>query len=78
MRKESDSDLATRYPNVNAWVFGGGWIEIGQDHRGGSFARALDEGGQVWEGNRKYRNLEEVGETVPSVVAVDKASAGAV
>jgi len=41
-------------------VFGVGWIEIGQDHRGGSFARALDEGGQVWEGKRKYRRLEEV------------------
>jgi hypothetical protein len=23
-------------------------------------ARALDEGGQVWEGKRKYRSLEEV------------------
>jgi hypothetical protein len=45
---------------VRRWVFGGGWIEIGQDRRDGAFARALDEGGQVWEGKRRYRTLEEV------------------
>jgi hypothetical protein len=40
--------------------FGGGWIEIGQEVRGGSFARALDEGGQVWEGKGKHGSLEDV------------------
>ncbi len=60
MSKESDSDLAVRYPNVNVWVLGGGWVEIGQNHRNGPFARAMDEGGQIWEGKRKYRSLEEV------------------
>lgn len=60
MSKETVLDLAFRYPNVNAWVFGGGWIEIGQDRHGGPFARALDEGGQVWEGKRKYRPLEVI------------------
>ena len=60
MGKQSDPDLATRYPNLNAWVFGGGWIKIGEDHFGEAFARALDEGGQVWEGKRRYGSLEEV------------------
>ena len=59
MRKDTDSDLATCYPNVSAWVFGGGWVEIGHKY-GASMVRALDEGGQVWEGKRKYRSLEEV------------------
>ena len=59
MSKKSVSDLALRYPNVHAWVLGGAWVEVGQDRRHGSFARALDEGGQVWEGERKYRSLEE-------------------
>ena len=27
---------------------------------GASMARALDEGGQVWEGKRKYASLEDV------------------
>ena len=56
----STSDMVVRYPNLSAWVFGGGWIEIGQEVRGGSFARALDEGGQVWEGKGKYSSLEDV------------------
>ena len=49
--KESES-LAARYPNLNAWVRGGGWVEIGYNY-GASMARALDEGGQIWEGKRK-------------------------
>jgi hypothetical protein len=57
--KEPESNLAASYPNLNAWVFGGGWVEIGHNY-GTSMARALDEGGQIWEGNRKYRSLEEV------------------
>lgn len=52
-------DLATRFPNVSFWALGGGWIEIGQDYRGGSYARALDEGGQIWVGKRRYRTLEK-------------------
>ena len=59
MPSGSGSDLAGRYPNLNAWVFGGGWVEIGHNY-GASMARALDEGGQAWEGKRKYRSLEEV------------------
>jgi len=60
MSRKSPLDLAMCYPNVNAWVFGGGWIEIGQGDHGGPFARALDEGGQVWEGKRMYNSLEDV------------------
>ena len=56
---EPPSDLATCFPNASAWALGGGWIEIGQDYRGGPYARALDEGGEIWEGKRKYRTLEE-------------------
>ncbi len=59
MPKNVVFDLAERYPNLAAWVFGGGWVEIGRDY-GDSMARALDEGGQIWEGKRTYRSLEEI------------------
>ncbi len=68
MRKESHSDLAVRYPNLSAWVFGGGWVEIGHNY-GASMARALDEGGQVWEGKRKYHSLDDVLEALDQGVA---------
>ena len=55
----SPAYAAARYPNLNAWVFGGGWVEIGHNY-GASMARVLDYGGQVWEGKRKYASLEEV------------------
>lgn len=69
MPNESSTDLALRYPNLNAWVFGGGWIKIGEDHFGQAFARALDEGGQVWEGQRRYHSLEEVLEAIDQGIA---------
>ena len=59
MLTDPPSNLAARYPNQNVWVFGGGWVEIGHNY-GASMARALDEGGQIWEGKRKYRSFEEV------------------
>ncbi len=57
--KESASELTARFPNIEYWVFGGGWIELGEDCSFGSFARAFDEGGMVWEGDRSYDTLEE-------------------
>ena len=56
MVKKLDADFASRYPNLNAWVFGGGWVEIGHSY-GSSMARAFDEGGQIFEGKRKYESL---------------------
>jgi hypothetical protein len=47
------------YPNISAWVSGGGWIEIGDEAQTGSFVRALDEGGMIWEGAKKYKNVDE-------------------
>jgi len=53
------SDLKAKFPNVEHWVFSGGWIEIGKEPYLGSFVRAYDEGGMVWEGDKKYKTLEE-------------------
>jgi hypothetical protein len=47
------------YPNITAWVSNGGWIEIGYEIYTGSFVRALDEGGMIWEGAKKYKSVEE-------------------
>jgi hypothetical protein len=47
-----------RYPHIASWVQDG-WIEMGRDDCGRSFARALDIGGLVWEGDGPYANLDE-------------------
>ena len=47
------------YPNITRWVKTYGWVEIGQDDYNNSFVRALDEGGMVWEGSKKYKTLDE-------------------
>jgi hypothetical protein len=40
---------------VKTW----GWIEIGDDAMVGSFIRALDEGGLVWESDQTYATLDQ-------------------
>lgn len=47
------------YPHIAQWVRAWGWIEIGDDTMAGSFIRALDEGGLVWESNRTYVTLDD-------------------
>jgi hypothetical protein len=58
---ESDrrrSPFADRYPNVDRWVRGYGWIELGDDLPGRAFVLALDEGGTVWEGEAAYPSVD--------------------
>ena len=47
------------YPRITRWVKTRGWIEIGEDYRGHFGARALDEGGLVWEGGDPAKTLDE-------------------
>ncbi len=47
-----------RYPNIASWVQDG-WIEIGHDDCGRPFLRAMDIGGQAWEGDGPYDSLDE-------------------
>ena len=47
------------YPHIAEWVKTWGWIEIGDDTTAGSFIRALDEGGLVWESNQTYASLDQ-------------------
>lgn len=46
------------YPNITNFV-GDGTIEIGYDYNTETFIRALNEGGEVWEGKSKYKTLDE-------------------
>lgn len=48
------------YPNITEWVNSYGWIEIGDNGQSGSFVRALDEGGMVWESDENYATLDKV------------------
>jgi hypothetical protein len=54
----SDS-FAQRYPTIDHFVDGRGWIEIGYDDFSNSFVRALDIGGLVWEGRQSYDSLDD-------------------
>lgn len=55
----SRSSLADVYPTIARWASGYGWIEFGIDGLDRPFARALDEGGTVWEGQGHYETLDE-------------------
>jgi hypothetical protein len=60
--RESESDPASfegSHPNIAARVSNGGWVEIGYVEYTGSFVRALDEGGMVWEGMSRYESVDD-------------------
>ena len=57
-KNKSTDQFADIYPNISDWVSGYGWIEIGQDEESDSFMRALNEGGMVWEGKKKYKTMD--------------------
>ena len=59
IRLSTQPSFEASYPNISAWVSGGGWIEIGDEVQTGSFVRALDEGGMIWEGAKKYKSVDE-------------------
>src|SRR5689334_9170897 len=50
--------LDQAYPHVADWVYGGGWIELGQNEYSRSFIRILDIGGMLWESTARYRSLD--------------------
>jgi hypothetical protein len=52
------SAFSAAYPEISAWVENG-LIEIGHIDYTSSFIRAIDEGGIVWEGKRKYHSLDD-------------------
>jgi len=47
------------YPRIGEWVKSHGWIEIGQIDGMPSFVMALDEGGLIWEGKRRYTTVDQ-------------------
>lgn len=54
--QSNEYSFESAYPNIARWVMDG-WIEIGHESYTDSFVRALDEGGMVWEGKKKYPTL---------------------
>jgi repressor LexA len=59
-RPEEGSPAERSYPNIARWIAGGGWVELGRTGFSRSMARALDEGGMVWEGRARYSGLDEM------------------
>jgi hypothetical protein len=56
---QASSPFERTYPHTARWVTTHGWIEIGQDDWSRSFARALDVGGLVWEGDSRYQSIDD-------------------
>jgi hypothetical protein len=59
-RPEEGSPTEMRYPHVARWIADGGWVEFGRTDFSRAMARALDEGGLVWEGTAQYSGLDEL------------------
>jgi hypothetical protein len=57
---EMPNTLEKTFPTIALWIKSHGRIEIGRDDYSQSMARALDEGGMVWEGKTQYTTLDEL------------------
>lgn len=57
------------YPHITRWVKGYGWIELGSDGMSPSWARALDEGGLIWEGGDPSQPLEDTLQELDTALA---------
>ena len=68
-RERQASTLDDRYPQLSAWVNGGGWIEIGAADYSTSFIRVLDTGGLVWEGADAYPSLDAAFDAADAALA---------
>jgi hypothetical protein len=49
---KAEPEIVEAFPNVAEWVQGYGWIEIGEQEQSGFVAKALDDGGLIFEDNR--------------------------
>jgi hypothetical protein len=58
--RHQESAFETRYPHIANWIVGGGRVELGRTDYSRSMARALDEGGMVWEGKVHYTGMDEL------------------
>ncbi len=68
--KQSEDEIANKYPSITAWVRNGGYIEIGQtSYELPAFVKALDEGGMIWEGELKYDTMDEAFQALESGIA---------
>jgi hypothetical protein len=48
------------FPAITRWISREeGWVELGADSHSRSVARALNEGGMIWEGTEEYGSLDE-------------------
>ncbi|MFC1961135.1 hypothetical protein ACFLYO_10535 [Chloroflexota bacterium] len=63
------STFEQTYPHITEWVKSWGWIEIGDDDMAGSFIRALDEGGLVWESDQTYPTLDDALQAMEAALA---------
>ena len=49
--------IPQHFPCISRWLEAHGKIEFGFCNHTGSFVRALDEGGLIWQGRRSYHSF---------------------
>jgi hypothetical protein len=59
-RKPRKESFEQTYPYITEWVKARGWIEIGVIDGFSNFVLALDEGGMIWEGKKKYQTMDDM------------------
>ncbi len=52
------TELEKKFPNIVKWIKDDGWIELGGSPYAGGAAKALNEGGCVFEGKSRYSSLD--------------------
>jgi hypothetical protein len=61
-RKQAASESGAfdeKYPHIADWVLNGGRIELGGNPYIEALVYAIDEGGVIWEGVKKFTTLED-------------------
>jgi hypothetical protein len=67
--KQALFSFENQYPYITRWVRDCGWIEMGDDGCSGSFIKAIDEGGLIWETQKKYKDIDAAFQALEEALA---------
>jgi hypothetical protein len=70
LKPSPPGSFAAKYPKLAEWITNGGWIEIGyNDGFSPSYARVLEGGGMIWEGEMAdFDSVDDVLEAMEAAV----------
>jgi hypothetical protein len=56
--KADQTENLQRYPTINEWLSGGGWLEIGYDQQTNSLIRIIGKEDMLWQGKQSYPSID--------------------